>query len=422
MRTTIAAVSAVVVIAAAFVLAQGGRPPGDRRPGPGGSPKGPQRYSIDQAISDQAQLHTIAFDGLAFLTGDRCSNTFIPPGKVSDYFGFQYMRDIDGAAGGHNTSFLTRVANATLAVLNPAQKAQLVALATAQERQIEEVAYKRLPLIDAFSRQLSGNVPAGTALNREAVMRVSADLYELDGVLAYDRAKAVGAVIRSLDAEQRAALGRLKFGDSTTWPDRPDQVDKRSLSHRAHVAVMTYASEMFSWYAGSVEADTYFCPERHGMYFGSFYMKDAPAMGKRDYSISTSLTGDSGEAFLETLADVQRERITSITSWQRPKMEEIVQVRRDISTELRKFIAGETAERARVLSLSRRYGELDGELSFVYASRFIEVAGTLTIDQVQRLKALRNLDGYACRGAYLYSEPIEWPQIGSTDGLFARAR
>lgn len=46
---------------------------------------------------------------------------------------------------------------------------------------------------------------------------------------------------------------------------------------------LTYASEFFSWYSGSVEADTYFCPERHGTYFGGFYMKDMPAMGKRDY-------------------------------------------------------------------------------------------------------------------------------------------
>ena len=53
-----------------------------------------------QALSDQAQLHTIAFSGLAFLTGDFASDTFLPPGKVSDYFGFQYMRDIDTASGG----------------------------------------------------------------------------------------------------------------------------------------------------------------------------------------------------------------------------------------------------------------------------------------------------------------------------------
>jgi hypothetical protein len=92
----------------------------------------------------------------------------------------------------------------------------------------------------------------------------------------------------------------MKFGDFSTWPDvdvasykMPKGTDKM-----VNVAYMTYASELFSWYAGSVEADTYFCPERHGTYFGGFYMKDMPAMGKRDFNISTSLTGDSGVVYL----------------------------------------------------------------------------------------------------------------------------
>jgi hypothetical protein len=228
------------------------------------------------------------------------------------------------------------------------------------------------------------------------------------------------AFLGTLDAGQRAALGRLVFGDSSTWPDLPDQVDKRSLSHRAHVAVMTYASEMFSWYAGSVEADTYFCPERHGMYFGGFYMKDAPAMGRRDYSISTRLTGDSGEAFLAALNDTQRERITSIVPWQRPALEDIVRVRRQIATELRRFLAGGAADRPRVVALSRRYGELDGELSFQYATRFVEVARTLDGGQQRRLAQLRGLDGYQCRGAYVYSDPIGTPQRIDSDALFTR--
>jgi hypothetical protein len=77
-----------------------GRPrqsPAAQGPPPRDSAK---RYSIEQAVSDKAQLHTIAFDGLAFLTGDFGSDTFLPPGKVSDYFGFQYMRDIDANEGG----------------------------------------------------------------------------------------------------------------------------------------------------------------------------------------------------------------------------------------------------------------------------------------------------------------------------------
>jgi hypothetical protein len=42
---------------------------------------------------------------------------------------------------------------------------------------------------------------------------------------------------------------------------------------------IAYAGDLFSWYAGSLDADVYFCPERHGTYFGSFYIKDAPAIG-----------------------------------------------------------------------------------------------------------------------------------------------
>ena len=51
--------------------------------------------NTDQTISDQAQSMTIAFDGLAFVTGSFCAQTFYPPGKVADFFGFQYLRDND---------------------------------------------------------------------------------------------------------------------------------------------------------------------------------------------------------------------------------------------------------------------------------------------------------------------------------------
>jgi len=88
--------------------------------------------------------------------------------------------------------------------------------------------------------------------------------------------------------------------------------------------VMTYASEMFSWYAGSVEADTYSAPSGTALYFGGFGMKTAPAMGKRNYSISTSLTGDSGEAFLAALTATQRKHITDLVDLQRQDLAEIV--------------------------------------------------------------------------------------------------
>ncbi len=378
-----------------------------------------QKYSVEQAVSDRAQLHTIAFSGLAFLTGDIGSDTWFPPGKVSDFFGFQYMRDVDAGGRGHSPWFLTTVANNMLALLNDGQKARLTALAASQEKTIREFARSRFPLIWAFRRHLAGEVPEGSGgLNRDAVVACSAALYEIDGLMAYERAKAMAAVLGSLDEKQREALAKLKFGDSRTWPEAADQLDRRSMSHDAHVAVMTYASEMFSWQGGSVEADTYFCPERHGMYFGAFYVKGAPAHGKRSYNISTELTGDAGGQFLETLTPAQREKITRLVDLQRKELAEIVTVRRAIATELRRFLAGAAADLQKVLALSRRYGELDGEMSYRYATAFAEVGRTLTDEQRRDLLALRNLPGYTPKGAFLYADAIDMPKAVATDFLF----
>jgi Spy/CpxP family protein refolding chaperone len=400
------------------------RPQQDRTDRSKGSPDRPGQgkgggYSIAQAISDKAQLHTIAFDGLAFLTGDFGGDTFLPPGKVSDYFGFQYMRDIDAKGGGHNTSFLTRIANNMLAILSESQKTRLLGLAKGQENHIRQFAEKRLPLIKAFRQNLQGDIPAGsTGLDRNAVMKYSADLYVLDGLLAFQRAQVMGGILRSLNDQQTAALARLKFGDSRTWPDIPEQLDKRSMSHDVNVAVMTYASEMLSWYAGSLEADTYFCPERHGMYFGGFGMKTAPAMGKQDYSISTSLTGDSGEAFLSTLTNAQRKHITDLIDLQRQDLAEIVNVRLAIATELRRFLKGEAADKDMVLSLSKRYGELDGEMSYFYATAFAKVGQTLTAQQKEKLARMRTSSPSDPKGPFLYSTPIQMPKIESAAFLF----
>ncbi|MEI8079243.1 MAG: hypothetical protein WCH61_06405, partial [bacterium] len=221
---------------------------GGDRTGPPGQPsrRGQGRYTIEQAVSDRVQLTTIAFDGLAFLTGNFGCNTFLPPGKVADFCGFQYMRDVDTNQLGHNTSFVPRAANNLLYVLTAEQKAKLIALAQEQEPMLNEFVQKRFPLIKAFCRQLDGDFPAGsTGLNRAAVMKYTASLYEIDGTLSYRRAEVLGGIVRSLTPQQRAALAKMSFNNSATWPERPDQVDKKSLSHMAHVAVMTYASEMF---------------------------------------------------------------------------------------------------------------------------------------------------------------------------------
>ena len=105
----------------------------------------------------------------------------------------------------------------------------------------------------------------------------------------------------------------------------------RGLSRDVKEAVMTYAGDMFSWYAGSIEADTYFCPERHGTYFGSFYLKDAPAVGNPGYSIDTTLTGNLGAALLAVLDPEQAALITGLVDQNRTTLGQIVDTRRAVA-------------------------------------------------------------------------------------------
>ena len=44
-------------------------------------------------------------------------DSFFPPGKVADFWGFQYLRDNDPSEMGHNTDFLTRAATTCSYVL-----------------------------------------------------------------------------------------------------------------------------------------------------------------------------------------------------------------------------------------------------------------------------------------------------------------
>ncbi len=377
------------------------------------------QYSLEQAMSDNAQLSTIAFSGLAFITGSDGADTFFPPGKVADFNGFQYMRDVDTAGYGHNTTFLSKVANNVLYILNDAQKAKLVALAKEQAPIYTNFAYNRFPLMNAFRRNLEGDIPSGsTGLSTSVVSAYTSNLYKLDADLSYNRAMVVGEIIQSLTDTQKAYLAKMEFDDYSSWPDvSEDATLKKSMTNTEFVATMTYASELFSWYKGSIVADVYFCPERHGTYFGGFYMKDYPAMNNPDYFISTAITGNSGQEFLNTLNTTQRALITGIIAEQKSALTEIAQIRTTVSTELRKAMTGGTVNKELVYSLIERYGALDGQVSALYAQRFTQVKATLTDAQMATLVKLRNLT-VVPTGAYMFSTPTAMPAISSTDYMF----
>ena len=407
-------------------------------------------FTLAQTISDGAQSTTLAFSGLAMITGNLDSQTFFPPGKVADYTGFQYLRDNDPYNMGHNTSFLTRVANNVLYILNDTQIAQLKALASAQQAKIDLYGYKRFALMKAFRRLFDGTAPLHSlGLDLIAVKQASNQLYLLDGQIAFDRALLYANIYNSMTDSQKAYLDAMKGKGWSSWPDIPqDQVKSKTqgLTHGAAESVMTYAGDLFSWYAGSIDADIYFCPERQGTYFGSFYIKDAPAIGHEGYSIDEQLTATAGAALCDSskgyVTGTQAALMYSLVETQRNNLytanPSIVLVRTQIATLLRSLLVSTSSSdlvQAQVLALSGTYGDLDGENNYHYASVFSQVYSTLSSSQLSSLVALRKAimsgtysDGTAfdfsvCATPFLYSnvitdETVLSPYIANTDYLF----
>ena len=358
------------------------------------------KMNMAQTISDGAQGTTMAFSGLALMTGNLDAQSFFPPGKVADYTGFQYLRDNDPDNMGHNTSFLTRVANNVIYILNDSQLAQLSALAATQQSQIDLYGYKRFPLMQAFRRLIDGNVPAGSSgLNLNAVKKASRELYLIDGQISYDRAVLYANVINSLSATQKAALDAMKGKGWSSWPDISDaQIASKTaaLAQGSKVAVMTYASDIYSWYAGTLEADIYFCPERHGTYYGGFYIKDAPAVGHEGYSIDEQMTATAGAALIDAtkgyVTPAQASTMYALVATQKDNLNSIVRTRTQIATLLRSLLvsqANAASVKTQVLALSASYGEIDGANNHLYATTFSSVYKTLGADQKTKLAALR---------------------------------
>jgi hypothetical protein len=354
-----------------------------------GSPK----FTLDQAVSDFAQSTTLAFAGFGMITGNLGAQSFFPPGKVADYWGFQYLRDNDPDDMGHNTSFLTRVSSNVLYILNDSQLAALKSLAGRQVAGINLYGWERFPLMKAFRRMLDATMPAGaTGLDLGAVKAASRELYLLDGEISFDRAVVYAGIYRSLSAAQRGYLDAMVGKGFNSWPDK-DEDDVRGrtqgLTHDEVVAVMTYAGDLYSWYAGSLTADVYFCPERHGTYFGSFYIKDAPAVGHPGYSIDETTTATVGAALVDSrqgyISAAGAALMNSLVATQRENLygnaeANIVLARTKISEALRSLItpaepsaAALAQAKAKVDLWSATYGELDGENNYHYATTFYRI-------------------------------------------------
>ncbi len=380
-----------------------------------------EKYSVAQATSDGAQLNTISFAAMSFMSSGICETSFLPPGKHASYFGFQYLRDVVGGPAGHGQNFVTHIANNLFYILSSQQKEILINLAKQQQEKIKQFALTRFPLLLAFQQYANMQLPQGkTRLNKAEVIRQSAKLYALDGELSYERAVGFSKLVSSLTQKQKEYLDQFKDKPYDSWPQKTDQIDKRQFEHSIHVALMTYASELFSWYIGDLKKDTYFTPERTASYFGAYWTKAAPMKAVRtdNYQISIKLTSEGGATFLQKLNRQQKSQITNLLQDQKPFLMGMVELREKIASEIRKTFSGGKADEAKIVSLSKKFGEMDGEIAYLYANAFSNLKGGLSQSQLSKSIQIRNISQYQCSGAFIYAEPSQVPDVGDITSFF----
>ncbi len=142
-------------------------------------------------------------------------------------------------------------------------------------------------------------------------------------------------------------------------------------------------------------------------------------MGNPDYTIDEQLTALAGEDFLKVLTESQKDLVTGLVDTQKDDLYAIVERRRDISTELRRFMSESTIDSVAVMDLAEQYGNLDGAIVYHYATQFAAVHVSLSDTQRDELQNLVEAIGYLPPdGAFLYSQPIVMPDIVNTDFLF----
>lgn len=143
-------------------------------------------------------------------------------------------------------------------------------------------------------------------------------------------------------------------------------------------------------------------------------------MGNPNYTINEQLTASAGQRFLGILDSGQAALVNGIVEEQRAALTGIVAAREAVATRLRRFMIEADVDSSAVLDLSAQYGALDGVIIHTYATRFAQVAATLTTTQRAQLAALADSLGYTpAPGGFLYSSPVAMPTIADTDFLFA---
>ena len=291
---------------------------------------------------------------------------------MANFFGFVALRVSSGQS-------LTRahVARDTLAVLEPSQIDELVALIKEQDTAHQAAQEARLQINRALERLLVGeDVDEGDLV---ALGRVyGAAEAELGRVIA----QRFGEIAGTLRPDQRTTLVLIRAGHAAGEPvNVPRSGNRLRLPDENRQALVNLAARFLSWTTGSPEFNDFEVVGKPSQHFGFVSLRLASGHGVRRGAIAQEV--------LDILTSAQRRLLDIAVQHNLDAFDDFLTVRGKLMRALEVALVGDLIDTGAVQRLGASVGEIEARMTWAQASAMLEVRDTLSEAQLAELLDLR---------------------------------
>ena len=261
-------------------------------------------------LESRPEQNTFGYAGLAWLTDNLCSDSFLPPGKIGEFMGFQFIRDSEPNGLGHNSQFSDYISQYIFTKLTDGQLALLASLANdpSHLNTTKFVLTSRADMSNSLRKLLLSSDKL-SYLNLDAVAKVYGEIQQSNGLIILERAKKIGSIIRDMSQTLKAEIKEffspflLNTSNLSSIKDESRQRFKvlgippginttlwNGLPWRDDSLMVTLGNQLMAWLTDDV--GVYFAPEVSSCFaFSLVYFLCAPSSELLFAPLYVNITG-----------------------------------------------------------------------------------------------------------------------------------
>lgn len=352
--------------------------------------------TTEQVTSRQLET-AIASRTLTWLTGSAVNNDYVSVGRIANFFGFVGLR----VASGHTLS-RSDVAFDTLAILDPAQRQQLIALTEDLSDTLTRTHVSRKAMNRALEGLLIGEPISRVAFD-DLAQAYAAGEAQLGGIIA----ARFGEIASTLRANQIKELNSVRAMHVSGQGHLVDLAKpKIRLSKEDKKELVNTAARFLSWTTGSPAYNDFEVVGKPSQHFGFVSLRIESNHGVKRGGIAREVE--------QVLTVEQRALIEEAAQENMAMFEEFLAARADLLRYLETALEGSEIDLDRVEMLGRAMGAVEADMTWSQAQTMLSVRDRLSEQQVSDLMILRNkytaidktayADDLLVRGKQLYAQ------------------